>query len=112
MLTIGERDHLVVLYERHESIKTDLKDAIAAVAEKRGYQPATVRKYIVALVRDQAEQTREDAQHLLDLFDAEAEGLPSIEVEVFGKDAHPPARPKAELAEFSRGGQKYTGFIQ
>ena len=104
MLTLGERDHLVMLYERLESVKIDLKDAIAAVAEKRGYQPATIRKYVVALVRDQAEQTREDAQQLLDLLDAEAEGLADVKVETSVQ------RPREEFTSPHHGG--ITGYLQ
>ena len=106
-MTLGERDHLVMLYERLESVKIDLKDAIAAVAEKRGYQPATIRKYVVALVRDQAEQTREDAQQLLDLLDAEAEGLADVKIEITAAAAQ---RPKEGFTSPHHGG--ITGYIQ
>lgn len=117
MLTTGERDHLVVLYERVEEAKLGFKEAMAAVAEKHGLLPATLRKYVTALSRDQAEEAREEAQQLLDLFEHEAEGLEDyFEATSTVVDFVPgkPAAPgrKKDYFEATVHGQKVSGWTQ
>lgn len=72
--TPAERDHLIVLYERVKSAQDDYKQAAEAVAARTGQEPSALRKWVRALARDEAEKARDEAQALLDLFDAESEG--------------------------------------
>lgn len=72
--TAAERDNLIAVYQRVKDAQEDYKLAAEAVAARTGRSPAALRKWIRALARDEAEKTRDEAQEVLDLFDAESEG--------------------------------------
>lgn len=72
--TAAERDNLIAVYQRVKDAQEDYKLAAEAVAARTGRSPAALRKWIRALARDEAEKTCNEAQEVLDLFDAEADG--------------------------------------
>jgi len=72
--TISERDELIALYRRVKDAQEDYKLAAEAVAGRTGGSPASLRKYVQGLARDEADKVRSEAQEVLDLFEAEAEG--------------------------------------
>lgn len=72
--TAAERDNLIAVYQRVKDAQEDYKLAAEAVAARTGRSPAALKKWVRALARDEAEKTRDEAQEVLDLFDAEADG--------------------------------------
>lgn len=86
--TADERDNLIQLYQRVKDVQDDYKAAAESVAARTGRSPAALRKWVRALARDEAEKTRAEAQEVLDLFDAEADGdLPDARCTLTSVDA-------------------------
>jgi transposase-like protein len=68
--TDAEQQSLLVMYERLENCRADYNGLLAAVAERTGFRPASLRQWVKALADDKLDEAIRSTTEVVDLMEA------------------------------------------